>query len=251
VIKDNVIDIYDPPGSTPSAGAGVGIAVRDCINKPEISGNRIYVNGRVGASFKAIQVQSGDGGDDVTDPMISDNTIIWGPNAVVSSGTPRAIHLNRPAAGGEIINPVLQDNVIDGFNTALLCEGAGGAVTGQVLWRPKMLRGVTTEISNTNSSTVSALIAGTYTPADATPSVQGIERLTIANAGAVTITALDDGLDGQTVLIDFADANTTFDFSGTTLKGNAGVDKTFAAGDGVRATKVGSNWLCDVIDGTA
>lgn len=93
--------------------------------------------------------------------------------------------------------------------------------------------------------------SGTAAAQDATPSVLGIETLTTANASATTITALDDGIEGQEVLVLINDANTTVDFTGTTLKGNAGVDWTPANGDFMRCRKIGSNWYCAVTDATA
>lgn len=92
---------------------------------------------------------------------------------------------------------------------------------------------------------------GTAAAQDATPSVLGIETLTTANDSATTITALDDGIEGQEVLVLIGDANTTVDFTGTTLKGNAGVDWTPGNGDFMRCRKVGSNWYCTVTDATA
>lgn len=73
----------------------------------------------------------------------------------------------------------------------------------------------------------------TATDADATPSVANAATLTTANTGATTITGLDDMTKGQEVLLIAGDANTTIDFSGTSLKGNGGSDLTLANGDAV------------------
>ena len=86
---------------------------------------------------------------------------------------------------------------------------------------------------------------------DTTPSIRGVSILIINNAGATVISALDDGFEGQTVELHFTDAVTTVDFTGTTLKGNAGVDWTPAAGDIMRCTKRGANWYCSIVDCTA
>lgn len=85
---------------------------------------------------------------------------------------------------------------------------------------------------------------------DATPSVSDGKNFKTANSSSTTITALDDGVDGQEVLIWINDANTTVDFTGTTLKGNAGADWTPANGDFMRCTCQGTNWLCSVHDAT-
>jgi hypothetical protein len=91
----------------------------------------------------------------------------------------------------------------------------------------------------------------TATSLDATPSIRGFGTLKTANASATTITNLDDGVEGQEVLVLINDANTTIDFTGTTLKGNAGVDWSPASGDFMRCRKIGANWYCSVVDATA
>jgi len=85
--------------------------------------------------------------------------------------------------------------------------------------------------------------------ADATPSVGGGRFFVTANTGATVITALDDGYVGQEVIIKFGDANTDVDFTGTTLKGNGGVDwTTIGSGDFMRCTFDGTNWLCEITE---
>lgn len=88
------------------------------------------------------------------------------------------------------------------------------------------------------------------TSLDATPSVLNRRNLQTANAGATTITAFDDGVRGQEILVLIGDANTTIDFTGTTLKGNAGVNWTPSSGDFMRCTFDGTNWLCQISDVT-
>lgn len=67
--------------------------------------------------------------------------------------------------------------------------------------------------------------------------------------GTTTITAFDDGVEGQeiTVLVKHA---ITFDTTGTTLKGNAGVDITAASGDLLRGVYDGTNWRLTFSDCT-
>lgn len=93
-----------------------------------------------------------------------------------------------------------------------------------------------------NNSTVFAA----FTSLDATPSVILGDKFVTANASATTVTALDDGYVGKEVLVKIGDANTTIDFSGTTLKGNGGIDWTPASGDFMRCVHDGTNWLCTV-----
>ena len=79
---------------------------------------------------------------------------------------------------------------------------------------------------------------------DATPSVKGGKHFVTANTLATTITAFDDAIEGQEIVVKIGDANTTVDFTGTTLKGNGGVDWTPGSGDFLRCTFDGTNWLC-------
>jgi len=86
---------------------------------------------------------------------------------------------------------------------------------------------------------------------DATPSVAGGGVFTSANTGATTITMLDDGAKGESIKIIFGDADTTIDFTGTNLKGNAGGDWTPAADDCMSCTFDGTDWFCDISDNSA
>lgn len=93
------------------------------------------------------------------------------------------------------------------------------------------------------------LIGGDFeaiTSLDATPSVKNGRFFVTANAGATTITAFDDGYTGQVITVKFGDANTTIDFTGTTLKGNVGVDWVPGNGDFMNCTFDGTNWLCAI-----
>ena len=83
---------------------------------------------------------------------------------------------------------------------------------------------------------------GTFTDADATPSVANIRLGITANTGATTITTFDDGIIGQVVTIRFGDGNTTL-AHGATLQLIANVNFTGATGD-MKAfiTDDGTNW---------
>lgn len=67
-----------------------------------------------------------------------------------------------------------------------------------------------------------------------------------ANTGATTLTAITDGVEGMEIVLLVRDANTTIDFTGTTLKGNSGVDWSPSNGDHLRAIFDGTNWVCEV-----
>lgn len=81
---------------------------------------------------------------------------------------------------------------------------------------------------------------------DASPSVTGADILRTANTVATTITGLDDATEGRRVTVIIGDANTTVDFTGSGLKGNAGVDWSPTLGDFMHCMYDGTDWLCSV-----
>jgi hypothetical protein len=85
---------------------------------------------------------------------------------------------------------------------------------------------------------------------DATPSVGSGNFFQTANTVATTITDFDDGVVGQRITVLINDANTTIDFTGTNLKGNAGADWSPANGDYMVCDRIGTTWYCNVIDAT-
>ena len=91
----------------------------------------------------------------------------------------------------------------------------------------------------------------TWADADATPSVANGAYFVTANTGATTITDLDDGVVGQVVFVEIADANTTIDFTASGLRGNVGVDWSPTTGDHMTCIYNGTDWLCTVSDNTA
>lgn len=93
-----------------------------------------------------------------------------------------------------------------------------------------------------------SVIPITFADGDATPSVGGAKYFRTANTGATTIADLEEGKIGQEVRIDFDDALTTIDFTGTTLTGNGGVDWTPGNGDFMVCHFDGTNWRCQVTE---
>lgn len=93
---------------------------------------------------------------------------------------------------------------------------------------------------------------GTLTADSATPAVSSRKKIfKTANVNPTTITALTGGFTGQRIVVIINDAVTTIDFSGTTLKGNAGVDWSPGSGDWMECIFDGTNWYCSVHDTTA
>lgn len=88
-----------------------------------------------------------------------------------------------------------------------------------------------------------ATTIGTFTDADATPSIAGRSRWLTANTGATTITAFDDGGNGTELLIVFGDANTTIAHgSNIKLSGSANYAPA-AANSTLSLVMVGGVWV--------
>ena len=85
---------------------------------------------------------------------------------------------------------------------------------------------------------------GTYTAGDLTPSVLGIRVMVVANSGATSITAFDDGVTGQVVSLVFSDVNTTITLDNCYLAGAA----AFVSGvnDTLTLVNVGANKWSEV-----
>ena len=59
---------------------------------------------------------------------------------------------------------------------------------------------------------------------------------------------LDNGYAGDEIFIKIDDNNTTFDFTGTNLKGHNGVDWSPSQGDALKAYYDGLYWYCQCMD---
>ena len=89
-----------------------------------------------------------------------------------------------------------------------------------------------------------------FSNSDATPTVLGKKHFITPVTPPAAYTAFDDGVFGQEILVRVDSAGVVFDFSGTTLKGNGGVDWSPDSGDFLTATFDGTNWLCQITDVT-
>lgn len=82
----------------------------------------------------------------------------------------------------------------------------------------------------------------TIAAGDTTPSVYSAGVFVTANTGSTSITTFDDGSAGRSIVLVFADANTTL-VNGSTLKLNGGANYTGAAGNVMQfVTDDGSIW---------
>lgn len=89
-------------------------------------------------------------------------------------------------------------------------------------------------------------VVPSFTDGDTTPSVNVSNAFKTGNTAPTTITTLDNSVTGQWLVVLFADANTTIDFSGTNLLGNGSVDWTAASGDMLYGLYDGTNWYCEI-----
>lgn len=89
----------------------------------------------------------------------------------------------------------------------------------------------------------------TFDANDATPSVASGRNFRTANTTSTTVTNFDGGVDGQEITVRVDDALTVFNFSGSSLVGNAGSDYIAFNGDQIKATYDAAEgvWYCQVI----
>ena len=104
---------------------------------------------------------------------------------------------------------------------------------------------------NNLQSTANRPICGIdFADGDATPSVAAGTFFKTNNTSGTTITDLDGLIQrgqNKVVYIQFGDANTTVDFSSNpNLKGNGGLNKTFAEGDSMICFLNDQTWICNV-----
>lgn len=187
------------------------------------------------------------------------NVIVEGNNIKNSNTT--GIVVDTAASGVVINGNILTDDTANTTNISVqnastdvivtnnIVKGTGGAGAGIVF-----------AAAPTNCITHDNIIEGfaanwiihSFTDADTTPDVS-VGRIFATNntTGATTISMFDGGRAGQQIIVYFGDANTTIDFTGTNLEGNAGADFTGAVDDFLEAWFNGVKWFCEVHDTTA
>jgi hypothetical protein len=162
-----------------------------------------------------------------------------------------------------VIGNVVNDHTTRGIQIASSCSR--GVVDGNVIRGDgSSTEGIRLDANvkagpNNVITNCSTAWVGSYKPSralpvnDTTPSVLDGRVFVTANSSATTISMFDDGEDGQEISILFRDTNTTIDFTGTQLSGNAGVDWTPATNDSMRCVydKTLNRWFCEISDNTA
>lgn len=153
-----------------------------------------------------------------------------GPGSSTGSGGIITLDGGGVAGGAQAAGGVF----IAGGNVSSAGTGAGGSVT---------LTPGTSSAGSYGSVVLgrSKLVEITYTPADTTPTVRAGNYMVVANGGAVSITAFDDGVDGQLLILKFSDNNTTLvDAAGLQLAGGSNFNPT--ADDIVVLIRISSVW---------
>lgn len=146
----------------------------------------------------------------------------------------------RDAAAG-------QSGVMPDTTTAAglaLVTAADAAAQRTALGLGTMATQAKSAVDITGGNVKAVLIGATgtgYTPGDTTPSVAGISYMSIANAGATTITQFDDGIAGQRLVLTFSDANTTISRANAYLAG--GVNFVSSNRATLELIYDGTNWI--------
>lgn len=266
VIKSNIIHDHTQDGIRAGYSAG-----------NVISGNVTTKNGRRGVSLSQEANENviadnsvrenGWGGivlEDCRYNLVSNNNV-WNNNKALHTTYKSGIQILSMGAYAPTHNTIRGNTA--GDNQAVKTQqygiSEGGTLANLNIIENNDVRGNALEPYNNiqraawgvNKTIVRNNIGGynlcTFTPNDATPSVAiDIGLFKTTNTAPTVITMFDDGYFGQSLRLIIGDAFTTFDFTGTHLKGNGNTDWSPSAGDWVEATYDGMNWFCAIHDCT-
>lgn len=150
-----------------------------------------------------------------------------------------------------LTNVVIANNFIQDVVTGGVLFSEAGLTGSTFTVKDNVMVNVSTAIGNTGAATVlrsGNIVDGvrTTTITGATPTRSATDVMKTNNGSPTTMTAINGGVSGDTVTVIIGDANTTIDFTGTTLKGNGGVDWTPGSGDHMICTFDGTNWYCNI-----
>lgn len=144
---------------------------------------------------------------------------------------------NALLINGDVDTANIRDNILE------TDDGAGFSVrvnSGFTISNVRIDKNIVNATEITNDTNVVLNGVAIYTAADTTPTVRYARFMRIANAGAVTITDFDDGIDGQTITLLFGDSNTTVDRTNSLLDGSVNV--TPDANDTLQLTYYNGKW---------
>lgn len=169
--------------------------------------------------------------DNVSNCKISDNII---HNVIAGDNTARrGIAVSSTAS--TVTNALIKNNLIDGATVGVQVVNTQGTEVTAV---ENIFTNVTIDYTNVNYM-VSGNYQVPYTDGDTTPSVKNAKVMRVLNSSATTITAFDDGVEGQIVTFYFEDGNTTINDSGN-IRLTANFSSTTF--DTLVLVKAGPNW---------
>jgi len=178
--------------------------------------------------------------------VYSNNAFTWGMTSTVSSSISMKNVNSRSGGAGTV--------TIKG--TYVTLENSNFAVAFSAGADQLTLTNVSGAITRTNAtalacvncsgdtSPVTTLTANSTTPSVAMAARGVVTMFKTANSAPTTVSSFTNATTGMTIQVNVNDANTTIDFSGTTLKGNAGSDWSPALNDSMQCTYDGTNWYC-------
>lgn len=259
-------DNYLAGNDVTTSGDGVGISLATSSDHNIITGNFVFLSDigyHISGSNNNI-ITNNRSNTNKRDGIFlngADNCVVVGnhcyDNGTSGSGTRAGIEVGGTSEQNLIVGNrcknVLETSQVYGIrleNTAFYNLIEGNQVTGNATAGIFFSGGSHANGNMVRNNYALATATPTFSTNDATPSVAQGEVFRTNNGLATTITALDDGTVGKRVTVVINDNLTTVDFTGTTMKGNGGVDWSPTAGDHMVCVYDGANWYCNISDNT-
>ena len=250
-------------GNTIHTAGSHGIDVNDGSSYVSVSDNYIYNATTMGISIGAcsditiqdnyvhtaaygIRMATGSAQGHI---IVKDNTII----------DPGTYGIDIDGGGTNAIdNLEVENNIIRASAATNGIYVHSGTYTGTTVLNNKVY-GATTDIELSGEAVLSqgnmkgdpfTVPVESFSVNDISPSVLEWDIYKTANNIAKTIIMFDEAVQGKRIKVLINDVNTTIDFTGTNLKGNAGVDWTPTTGDWMEGWFDGTDWYISVHDTT-
>ena len=238
---------YNVTGNIVVNNTGSGIASNN-IRNSKIENNLIYDDLVTAVMTYGILMQSTAGTETIANVVVGNNKV----DGCVWSG----IHIEADGAGTSMANVVVKSNNV--YDCGYLGIGllvTGGATSSHLNLSGNRSHGQTYDMrangldvylaDNDFISPHSSMLHWHFTPQDTTPSVLGGRTcFRTANTSATTITNFDDAKQGRVIYVWVHDADTTFGFSGSYLKGNGELNVLAPANSVWMFKCEGTFWTC-------
>ena len=247
VISNNIIDGFSNE-NTDRAGIRLDTTTGVSVSRNIVKGNIILfpTATNAGVTYMGIFLRSNHASGVVEHNMILDNLIF-------GNGDTAVIGIFPSEDAGTQGNTIIRGNHMMDLNWGI----RRNSTSGDNVVLDNTFDTVTTEYSGTPATTeilrkVNQPKAQNFAANDLTPDISGgVLFKTLNDTSTRIITALAGGVDGDVVRIIINDAFTEIDFTGTTLKGNAGVNWSPSSGDHMTCVHDGTDWFCNISDNTA